>query len=55
MKKYQNVEFKRRYSIELLDLFFEEFPEERRGRKKFTKKEIQNVKHLIMRKYFKRH
>ena len=25
MKKYQNVEFKRRFSIELLDLFFEEF------------------------------
>ncbi len=54
MRKYQNVEFKRRYSIELLELFFEEFPEERRGRKKFTKKEIQNVKHLIYEEIFQK-
>ena len=54
MKRYQNVEFKRRYSIELLDLFFEEFPEERRGRKKFKNKEIQNVKHLIYEEIFQK-
>ena len=54
MKKYQNVEFKRRYSIELLDLFFDEFPEERRGRKKFKNKEIQNIKHLIYEEIFKK-
>ena len=33
MKRYQNVEFKKKYSIELLERFFKEFPEEKRGRK----------------------
>ena len=54
MKKYQNVRFKRRYSIELLNIFFEEFPEEIRGRKKFKEKEIQNVKHLIYEEIFQK-
>ena len=54
MKKYQNVEFKRRYSIELLDLFFEEFPEERRGRKNLRKKKYKMLSILFMRKYFKK-
>ena len=47
MKRFQNVEFKKQYSIELLDKFFIEFPEEKRGRKKFKEKEIQNIKYLI--------
>ncbi len=54
MKRYQNVEFKKRYSIELLERFFREFPEEKRGRKKFKDKEIQNVKHLIYENIFRK-
>ena len=54
MKRYQNVEFKKKYSIELLRQFFKEFPEEKRGRKKFKDKEIQNVKHLIYENIFRK-
>ena len=54
MKRYQNVEFKSEYSIELLLKFFKKFPEEKRGRKKFRDKEIQNVKHLLYEKIFQK-
>ncbi len=54
MKRFQNVEFKKRYSIEVLERFFREFPEEKRGRKKFKEKEIQNVKHLIYEEIFQK-
>ena len=54
MKRYQNVEFKKKYSIELLKQFFKEFPEEKRGRKKFKDKEIQNAKHLIYENIFQK-
>ena len=54
MKRYQNVEFKRKYSIDLLEKFFKEFPEERRGRKKFKDKEIQNAKYLIYENIFQK-
>ena len=54
MKRYQNVEFKKKYSIELLRQFFKEFPEEKRGRKKFKDKEIQNAKHLIYENIFQK-
>ena len=50
MKRYQNVEFKQKFSIKLLESFFEKFPEEKRGRKKFKEKEIQNTKILIYEK-----
>ena len=50
MNRYQNVEFKQKYSIDLLERFFIEFPEEKRGRKRFKEKEIQNVKHLLYEK-----
>tara|TARA_Y100000768_G_scaffold350422_1_gene300616 strand:+ start:3674 stop:3982 length:309 start_codon:yes stop_codon:yes gene_type:complete len=50
LKRYQNVEFKQEYSIELIKRFFKKFPEERRGRKKFKEKEIQNMKLLIYEK-----
>ena len=33
---------------------FREFPEEKRGRKKFKDKEIQNVKHLIYENIFRK-
>ena len=54
MKSYQNVEFKKKYSIKLIEKFFKEFPEEKRGRKKFKEKEIQNIKHLIYDKIFQK-
>ena len=54
MKKYQNIEFKQRYTIKLIEQFFNEFPEERRGRRKFKDKEIQNIKHLIYEKIFQK-
>ena len=54
MKNYKNVEFKKKYSIELIEKFFKEFPEEKRGRKKFKEKEIQNIKHLIFDKIFQK-
>ena len=47
MANYQNIVFKKSYSIEILLNFFEQFPEEKRGRKKFKEKEIQNTKLLI--------
>ena len=52
MNKYKNVVFKQKYSIGILESFLKEFPEERRGRKKFREKEIQNVKHLLYEKIF---
>ena len=54
MKRYQNVEFKSKYSIDLLLKFFKKFPEEKRGRKKFRDKEIQNVKHLLYERIFQK-
>tara|TARA_B100000963_G_C22384083_1_gene561421 strand:+ start:294 stop:602 length:309 start_codon:yes stop_codon:yes gene_type:complete len=54
MKRYQNVEFKKKYSTKLLETFFKEYPEEKRGRKKFREKEIQNVTHLIYENIFQR-
>ena len=53
MKSYQNVEFKKKYSIKLIEKFFKEFPEEKRGRKKFKEKEIQNMKKGKFKKYLK--
>ena len=47
MANYQNMVFKKSYSIKILLNFFEQFPEEKRGRKKFKEKEIQNTKLLI--------
>ncbi len=54
MKKYKDVVFKQKYSIDFLKSFFKEFPEEKRGRKKFKEKEIQNVKHLLYEKIFQK-
>ena len=50
MKRHQNLEFKQKYSIRLLEEFFKKFPEEKRGRKQFKNKEIQKVKMLIYEK-----
>lgn len=47
MKKFLNITFSRKYSLDLINLFFERFPEEKRGRKKFKDKEVQNTKLLL--------
>ncbi len=54
MKRYQNVEFKKKYTIELSERFFREYPGEKKGRKKFKSKEVQNVKHLIYESIFQK-
>tara|TARA_B100000989_G_C19324896_1_gene378308 strand:- start:318 stop:578 length:261 start_codon:yes stop_codon:yes gene_type:complete len=54
MKRYQNIEFSKKYSIRMLESFFKKFPEEKRGRKKFKEKEIQNVMHLLYDKILKK-
>ena len=54
MKSYENVTFKEKYSIEMVEDFFQKFPEEKQGRKNFKEKEIQNVKLLIYEKIIKK-
>jgi hypothetical protein len=54
MQRYENIQFKQKYSIKLIEEFFKKFPEERRGRKKFREKEIQNTKILIYEKIFQK-
>ena len=54
MKRYKNVSFQQQYSIKIIEDFFQKFPEERRGRKNFKDKEIQNVKLLIYEKIIKK-
>jgi len=50
MKKYENVSFQQKYSIKIIEDFFKKFPEEKRGRRNFKNKEVQNVKLLIYEK-----
>ena len=54
IKKYEKKEFKAKYSIDLIEKFFKRFPEEKRGRRKFREKEIQNTKILIYEKIFQK-
>ena len=54
MANYQNVVFTKNYSIKILLNFFDQFPEEKRGRKKFKEKEIQNTKLLIYEEIIKK-
>ena len=54
MKRYENVSFRQQYSIKIIEDFFQKFPEEKQGRKKFKDKEIQNVKLLIYEKIIKK-
>ena len=54
MKRYQNISFQQKYSIKLITDFFQKFPEEKQGRKKFKDKEIQNIKLLIYEKIIKK-
>ena len=54
MKRYEDISFQQKYSIKILEDFFQKFPEEKWGRKNFKDKEIQNVKLLIYEKIFKK-
>ena len=54
MKRYENISFQQKYSIKIITDFFQNFPEEKQGRKNFKEKEIQNVKLLIYEKIFKK-
>ena len=54
MKRYENVLFRQEYSIKIITDFFQEFPEEKQGRKNFKDKEIQNVKLLMYEKIIKK-
>ena len=54
MKRYENISFQHQYSIKIIEDFFQKFPEEKQGRKKFKDKEIQNVKLLIYEKIIKK-
>jgi hypothetical protein len=47
MKRYENISFQKKYSIKIINDFFQKFPEEKQGRKNFKDKEIHNVKLLI--------
>ena len=54
MKRYEGVTFQQKFSIKIVEDFFQKFPEEKQGRKKFKDKEIQNVKLLIYEKIIKK-
>ena len=54
MKRYENVSFQQQYSVKIIEDFFQKFPEEKRGRKNFKDKEIQNVKLLIYEKIIRK-
>ena len=54
MKRYKSVSFQQKYSIKILEDFFQKFPDEKQGRKNFKDKEIQNVKLLIYEKIIKK-
>ena len=54
MRRYKNISFQHQYSIKIIEDFFQKFPDEKRGRKNFKDKEIQNVKLLMYEKIIKK-
>ncbi len=54
LKRYQNKTFIKKYSLNIVYDFFKEYPEEKRGRKNFKNKDIQNVKALIYEEIFQK-
>ena len=54
MERYKKISFQQKYSIKIINDFFQKFPEEKQGRKNFKDKEIQNVKLLIYEKIIKK-
>jgi hypothetical protein len=51
---YQNEVYRKKYNLDMVDKFFKIFPEEKRGRKNFKKKEIQNTKALVYESIFQK-
>ena len=54
MAKYQNISFKEKVNIDTITHFFQQFPEEKRGRKNFYSKEVMNTKTLLYNEIFKK-
>ena len=54
MTRYQNINFIREFDIDIVESFFRNYPEEKRGRKKFKEKEILNQKALIYEEIFQK-
>ena len=54
LKRYQNKTFIKKYSLNIVYDFFKEYPEEKRGRKNFKNKEVQNIKALIYEEIFQK-
>ena len=54
LKRYQNKTFIKKYSLNIVYDFFKLYPEEKRGRKNFKNKEVQNVKALIYEEIFQK-
>ena len=52
--RYQQIEFKKKINIKLIQDFFKVFPEEKRGRKNFKNKEILNVKSILYNQIIKK-
>ena len=54
LNRYQNKTFIKKLKLDIIDDFFKEYPKEKRGRKNFKKKEIQNIKALIYEEIFQK-
>jgi hypothetical protein len=52
--RYQQIEFKKKINIKLIQDFFKVFPEEKRGRKNFKNKEILNGKSILYNQIIKK-
>jgi hypothetical protein len=52
--RYQQIEFKKKINIKLIQDFFKIFPEEKRGRKNFKNKEILNGKFILYNQIIKK-
>ncbi len=52
ISRYQNKVYQKKYNLDIVEKFFKEFPEEKRGRINFKKKEIQNTKALVYEEIF---
>ena len=54
LKRYQNKTFIKKYNLNVVYDFFKKYPEEKRGRKNFKDKEVQNIKALIYEEIFQK-
>ena len=51
---YKNKVYQKKYNLNMVNKFFKIFPEEKRDRKNFKKKEIQNTKALVYESIFQK-